>query len=161
MAILEAMETGAGQDPSVQPVAPAPVSSEQAITYTLVSEVLFGSGKASLTSGGKSALSKAAQSIRQQYPDAMIQVRGHTDNVPIKYSAFKSNWELSCVRAASVVRYLVESEGFLPSQLSAVGCGDTEPIASNDTADGRAKNRRAELVVFPQGVRVADIKGAR
>ena len=117
------------------------------VTYTVLSEVLFGSGRADLTKEGKNALNEAAQMVRSSYPGNEVEVRGHTDNVPIRYSSYKSNWDLSCARAVSVVRYLVESEGFAADKLLVTGCGDTRPVASNDTAEGRRKNRRAEIVV--------------
>ncbi len=117
------------------------------VTYTVLSEVLFGSGRADLTKEGKNALKEAAQMIRASYPGNEIEVRGHTDNVPIHYSSYKSNWDLSCARAVSVVRYLVESQGFAADKMLVTGCGDTRPVASNDTAEGRRKNRRAEIVV--------------
>jgi len=126
------------------------------VTYTLLSEVLFDSGRAELSSQGKKALKQAAASIRSNYPDAEIEVRGHTDNVPIRYSSFRSNWDLSCARAVAVVRYLVESEGFEAQKLLATGCGDTRPVASNATAEGRRKNRRAEIVVRPRKVQIAE-----
>ncbi len=117
------------------------------VTYTVLSEVLFASGRADLTKEGKNALKEAAQMVRSSYPGNEVEVRGHTDNVPIRYSSYKSNWDLSCARAVSVVRYLVESEGFAADKLLVTGCGDTRPVASNDTAEGRRKNRRAEIVV--------------
>ncbi len=117
------------------------------VTYTVLSEVLFGSGRADLTGEGKNALKEAAQMIRASYPGNEIEVRGHTDNVPIHYSSYKSNWDLSCARAVSVVRYLVESQGFASDKMLVTGCGDTRPVASNDSAEGRRKNRRAEIVV--------------
>jgi chemotaxis protein MotB len=78
-----------------------------------------------------------------------LKVEGHTDNVPIKVSksaVYKSNWELSGVRAAVVVRYLILKK-VRPDQLAAVGYGDMSPIDSNDTAEGRAKNRRVEFLI--------------
>jgi flagellar motor protein MotB len=121
--------------------------SGDAVTYTVLSEVLFASGRADLTAEGKKALKEAARMIHASYPGNDIEVRGHTDNVPIHYSSYKSNWDLSCARAASVVRYLAESEGFPAEKLHVTGYGDTRPVASNDTAEGRRKNRRAEIVV--------------
>jgi chemotaxis protein MotB len=126
----------------------------------MLAEVLFDSGEADLTSDGKSIMRKAAAHIRQEFPDAQIEVRGHTDNVPIRYSPYKSNWDLSCARAVSVVRHLIESEGFTADKLMATGCGDTRPVASNNSAAGRRKNRRAEIIVRPQGVEVAKVDGA-
>ncbi len=77
-----------------------------------------------------------------------IRVEGHTDNVPIRSSAFKSNWELSTSRATNVVRTLTEGYGFQPQTISAVGYGEFRPIADNDSADGRMKNRRVDIVLL-------------
>jgi len=128
------------------------------ITFTILSEVLFDSGKATLTQKGKQALARAAAVIREQFPDADVEIRGHTDNVPIRYSNFKSNWELSCHRALAVLHYLVENEGFEAERLAAVGYGETRPVASNDTPEGRRLNRRAEIVVRPRDLKVAEQK---
>ncbi len=122
-----------------------------AIKLTILSEVLFDSGKAKLTSKGKAVLSQAVRSIQGQFPDSVVEIRGHTDNVPIRYSRHSSNWELSCARALSVVHYLIEAENFSPQSLMAVGMGDTRPVASNDTPEGRRMNRRAEIVIWPDG----------
>jgi len=128
------------------------------ITFTILSEVLFDSGKATLTRKGKQALARAAAVIREQFPDANVEIRGHTDNVPIRYSNFKSNWELSCHRALAVLHYLVENEGFEAERLTPVGCGETRPVASNDTPEGRRLNRRAEIVVRPRDLKVVEQK---
>jgi flagellar motor protein MotB len=144
---------------------PAPAAAEavaaapaESFTFTISSAALFKSGSATLTSSGKSALKVAARDLRARCPDPQIEVRGHTDNTPIRYSSYKSNWELSVARAQAVVNYMVDSQGFQPSQFTMVGCGDTQPIASNATAEGRQKNRRAELVVQPRRTQVADVR---
>lgn len=122
---------------------------DETLKVTILSDVLFQSGKASLTSEGCKVLSKAARSVRRQYPDAQIEVRGHTDNVPIRHSDWSSNWELSCYRALAVVHHLIEKEDFDSSKLRAVGMADTQPVATNDTTDGRKANRRAEILIRP------------
>jgi len=127
------------------------------ITLTILSEVLFDSGDASLTDRGKSALRGACEAIAGQYPNAFLEIRGHTDNVPIKYSKFRSNWQLSCERALGVLEYM-EAQGFAPERLAATGYGSTRPVASNDTPDGRRKNRRAEIVIRPRDLSVAEAK---
>jgi chemotaxis protein MotB len=83
-------------------------------------------------------------------------VRGHTDNVPIRYSDWKDNWELSGARARSVLHYLVSQEGFQRERVSFAGYGPTKPVASNNSASGRRKNRRAEIVVLPQNMEVEE-----
>ncbi len=125
------------------------------IKLTLLSEVLFGSGKASLTAEGKKVLSQTARSIRKRYPNSVIEVHGHTDNVPIRYSKFQSNWDLSCARALSVVYHLIERESFDPVSMMAAGLADTRPVAGNDSSQGRRKNRRAEIIIRPDDTRMA------
>jgi flagellar motor protein MotB len=164
-ALVEAMDKGGA--PSTAPEASAAAASgiqvtsdSRTVTFTILSEVMFASGKSDLTKEGRTALHEAARLIRQQYPDATVEVRGHTDNEPIRYSPYKSNWELSCARALSALHYLVESEGFRARKLTAVGYGDTQPVAPNNTDEGRRKNRRAELVVL-KGTQVADVSAGQ
>ena len=84
-----------------------------------------------------------------KFKDAEIEVHGHTDSTPIKHSNFRSNWHLSTARACEVVTYLIKNEGFSKDRMRPIGFADTKPVATNSTAAGRAKNRRAELVVRP------------
>ncbi len=120
-------------------------------TATMLGDVLFESGRASLTDEGKSVLDGAAQQIRENFPDAYIEVRGHTDNVPITHSDWDSNWELSSARAGTVLHYLRDQHGFDPDRLRQAAYADTQPVASNETSEGRAQNRRAEIVIIPEG----------
>jgi chemotaxis protein MotB len=88
-----------------------------------------------------------------------IRVEGHTDNIPIATALYPSNWELSSARATTVGRYLVEHSEVAPRRISAAGYGEFRPVAPNDSREGRARNRRVDLVVlFPQapGGSVAD-----
>ncbi len=159
-ALLQAYDKARQGRRTLQASVPAPAQAESdkgAVTITLLSGVLFASGSTDLTQEGKAALKQAAGTVRSKYPNAAIEVRGHTDNVPIKYSSFKSNWDLSCARALAVARHLIEAEGFDPAQVTTRGYGDTRPIASNNTAAGRKKNRRAEIIVRPGGLQVADV----
>jgi chemotaxis protein MotB len=87
--------------------------------------------------------------------DLSVGIEGHTDNQPIKYSGWKSNWELSSARALSVVHYLQDEKAIVPERLSAIGHGEYKPVESNDTKEGRAKNRRVEVVILPP----AEVKG--
>ncbi len=163
-AILQAYDDLRKDRPVLQTQAPDGVQVTQsgnAVTYTILSEVLFDSGKADLTDAGKKAVRAAAAAIRRDYPGSPIEVRGHTDNVPIRYSSHKSNWHLSCARALAVLQQLIESEGFDPELLAATGCADTRPIASNTTPEGRRQNRRAELIVRPADTRVAEVRTSR
>ncbi len=129
-------------------------------TFTILSAVLFNSGKATLMPQGKAALHNAAQIIRTQYPNARIEVAGHTDNEPIKYSHYKSNYDLSVARARAVVRYMTETEGLGASNFTTVGYGESRPVASNDSSQGRQKNRRAEIIVRHRGTDVASVEGS-
>jgi flagellar motor protein MotB len=162
-ALLQAYEKARQGHKTLQTGTPANVQvtkDSDAVTFTILSKVLFRSGKATISSEGRKALASAAQIIRKDYPGAEIEVRGHTDNVPIRYSPYKSNWELSRARALAVVKHLVKSEGFDSAQLKTTGFADTRPVASNKTAAGRQRNRRAEIVVLLRGTQVADGKAA-
>jgi len=106
--------------------------------------ILFPTGEASLSSPGQALLERLASRLADS--DYRITVEGHTDNRPIDTWRYPSNWELSAARAAAVVRQLIDA-GIRPQRLHAVGLADTQPIASNDDADGRAENRRVDLVL--------------
>lgn len=113
----------------------------------MASAILFPSGSAQLSSDGKEALSEVAE-ILVTIPDREFQVAGHTDNIPIRGRRFKSNWDLSAARAVSVVQHLIGA-GMEPGNLSAAGYAETLPVASNDDEEGRAQNRRIEIVLQP------------
>ncbi|MCA9708123.1 MAG: OmpA family protein [Myxococcales bacterium] len=113
----------------------------------LASAVLFDSGKTELKDAGKTALDELVVAF-QSVSDRDLMIAGHTDNVPIKTRRFKSNWELSTARAVVVVNYMIE-KGFPAQHLGAAGFGDQDPVASNDTEDERALNRRIEIVLMP------------
>lgn len=125
---------------------------EKGLVITFVAEVLFDSGKANIRKESYPILDKVVAIIGEEVPDNDIGIEGHTDNVPIKYSGWKSNWELSAQRALSVLHYL-EDKGISPEKLSAIGYGEYRPVASNDTDDGRQMNRRVEIVILPQAVK--------
>ena len=122
----------------------------------LPGDVLFDSGSDRLKKNGKDILAKIAEVIRND-PDLAkreFQVAGHTDNKPLHGGPYKDNWGLSAMRARSVLDFLTEPTekgggGLDPKNWSAAGYGDTDPVASNDTPEGRQKNRRVELVVQP------------
>ncbi|MFH1856701.1 MAG: OmpA family protein [Candidatus Omnitrophota bacterium] len=118
------------------------------IVVTFVAEVLFDSGKAVIKEEGVDMLEKTASVLKKVDND--ISIEGHTDNIPIKYSGWKSNWELSTARALSVLHYLVEDQNLNPEKLSATGLGEYHPIASNEIPEGRQKNRRVEIIIKPQ-----------
>lgn len=121
------------------------------LTMTMVDKILFPSGSADIGKKGKEVLDKVI-TILKDVKDRRIQVEGHTDNVPIVSSLkkrFPTNWELSTARATEVVRYLQEKGGIDPKLLSATGYSEYAPVASNDTEQGRQKNRRIEIVLLP------------
>ncbi len=123
---------------------------ERGLVITFVSEVLFDSGKAKLREDALEKINKVSSVLNTTVRDLNVGVEGHTDNVPIKYSGWKSNWELSSARAMSVLHHLVDSQGVAPQRLSATGYGEYHPVATNDTAEGRQKNRRVEIVILPK-----------
>lgn len=111
------------------------------------SEILFSSGSDKLSKQGKEMLAEVAVVI-STIDGREFQVAGHTDDEPKKVMKFKDNWELSTARALSVLKFLLES-GVPASVLSATGYGQQQPVAGNDTEQGRAKNRRIEIVLVP------------
>lgn len=105
----------------------------------------FNSGDATLLVDGQNTLTRIAHVLNEK--GFQIRVEGHTDNVPIHTSQFKSNWELSTARATEVVSLLIEKHGFDPGHVSAAGYSEYRPIASNETEEGRRSNRRVDIVV--------------
>ncbi len=123
---------------------------DRGLVITFVAEVLFDSGKDKLRADALEKLNKISEVLNTTVKDLSIGIEGHTDNVPIKYSGWKSNWELSTARAVSVLHCLVDKQGLAPQRLSATGYGEYHPVASNDTAEGRQENRRVEIVILPK-----------
>jgi chemotaxis protein MotB len=124
---------------------------ERGLVITFVAEVLFDSGKSKIRTEGEEMLGKVGRILKKVTPDNEIGVEGHTDNEPIKYSGYKSNWELSTARATEVLHYLVDTTNLNPQKLSATGYGEYRPVASNDTKEGLKKNRRVEIIIRPMG----------
>ena len=122
---------------------------ERGLVVTFLAEVLFDSGKAKVRPEANDVLGKVANVINEKASARNIAVEGHTDNEPIKRSGWKSNWELSTARATSVLHYL-EEKGIDPKKLQATGYGEYHPVASNDTVEGRQKNRRVEIIILPK-----------
>lgn len=109
--------------------------------------VLFDSGRAEIKQEGHYALVEVA-AVLKDLQNRDFQVAGHTDNIPIRTRRFPSNWELSTSRAVAVAEFLIE-QGVPANHVSAAGYSDTQPVASNDTPEGRAQNRRIEIVLLP------------
>jgi chemotaxis protein MotB len=122
---------------------------DRSVSFRISSEILFDSGQADLSLGGLVLLRRLVPVLRDSpHP---VAVHGHTDPLPIRSARFPSNWELSSARAGSVVRYL-EANGIDKQRLRAVGLADTRPLADNASAEGRAQNRRVELVMQQPGI---------
>jgi len=119
--------------------------SRRGVSIEINANVLFQPGRAELEPQSLTVLRAVAERLKNE--PFNLEVTGHTDNVPISNSTFASNWELSAVRATSVVRLLAEN-GIAPARLSAIGREASQPIAPNDTAEGRARNRRVELMIL-------------
>ena len=118
----------------------------------LVDRILFKTGKATITSEGAKVLRKVGKTLKN-VKDKKIRVVGHTDNVKIisknRYYKYPSNWELSAARAARVIRFFQHKVGLDPTKMEAVGRSFYDPIASNDTPEGRAQNRRVNIIIAP------------
>jgi len=124
------------------------------LTLNMVEKILFNSGQANVKESGQKVLDQIANALKT-VPDKDIRVEGYTDNVPLGskiQDRFPTNWELSTARATNVVRYLVEKDGLDPSRLIAAGFGQFHPIVTNETEEGRAQNRRIDIVLVPHEV---------
>lgn len=125
---------------------------KKGLVITFVAEVLFDSGKAQIKQDAYSVLDKVSDVLQNQVRDRNIAIEGYTDNQPIKYSKWKSNWELSTARATSVLHYLADKKGLDQRRLSSIGYGEFRPVASNNTAEGRQQNRRVEITILPEEI---------
>lgn len=115
------------------------------ILLELDNSILFDSGSSDLKIDSKVALNKVYDMIKAM--KNKIAIEGHTDNIPVKSSKHESNWDLSSSRAVSVVKYFVEEKGMDPKLFSATGCGEYQPLVSNNTEKGRAENRRVNILI--------------
>ena len=122
---------------------------ERGLIITFLAEIFFSSGKDVLQESAKETLQKVAIVLNKAVIDSNIAVEGHTDNVPIKHSSWKSNWELSSARALAVVHHFIDEANIAPQRLSARGYGEYQPVASNDTTEGKQQNRRVEIIILP------------
>jgi chemotaxis protein MotB len=113
----------------------------------LSNDILFESGETAIQGDGKEALKELA-GVLSDIEKRRFLIAGHTDNVPIKSGRYDSNWELSTARAVEVVRFL-QKKGLSPERMAAAGYSQYDPVATNDTVEGRAKNRRIEVIVMP------------
>lgn len=133
------------------------VTQKDGKVYVAMSDkLLFESGSAQVNKQGKEALGKLAEVLKKQN-DIDVFIEGHTDTKPIKTVQFKDNWDLSVVRATSVVRILTKDYGVNPLQIVPSGRGEFMPVDDNETADGRARNRRTEIIMAPRLDKLMDI----
>lgn len=119
------------------------------VYVSMSDKLMFKSGSASVENKGKEALKVLAR-ILNQNEDFEILVEGHTDNVPISTNKYSDNWDLSVARATSMVRILTDDYSVSPKRITASGKGEFAPRASNETAEGRAQNRRTEIILSPK-----------
>ena len=126
------------------------------IYVAMSDKLLFESGSAQVNKQGKEALGKLAEVLKKQH-DIDVFIEGHTDNKPIKTVQFKDNWDLSVVRATSVVRILTKDYGVNPLQILPCGRGEFMPVDNNESVEGRAHNRRTEIIMAPQLDKLMDI----
>ena len=126
---------------------------ERGLVLTLLDEIFFDSGKAVIKEDGLQTLNKVAQVLQETVPDSPVAVEGHTDDEPIRYSSWRTNWELSSGRALAVLHHFAEARGIAPERIQGVAMGEFHPVASNDTAEGRRQNRRVEIVILPSALK--------
>ncbi len=116
------------------------------LTVSMAEAGFFDPGSAVMHTQSADVIDRIAQTLRPL--DYSLRVEGHTDDTPIHTPQFPSNWELSTARATFLLQYLISNENIPPQRLSAVGYGEYRPVASNKTAEGRAANRRVDLVIL-------------
>lgn len=120
----------------------------QYVQLSMKGALLFDSGSASLKDQSKTVLDKVGVILERYGSDSVIEIEGHTDNVPISSAKFADNEELSSARALSVFYYLTETTSLDASNLRHAGMGDRTPVADNSTEEGRSKNRRVEIRIY-------------
>lgn len=117
------------------------------MVVVLATDILFASGSASLSKDGRSAIAEVA-GVLKTIPQRAFQVEGHTDTVPISSAQYPSNWELAAARAITVLKTMVDA-GLPANRVSAASIGETRPVAPNDSPEGKAQNRRIEIIIVP------------
>ena len=123
---------------------------DKGVVYIDISDkLLFKSGSYEVAPQAKSVLEKVAAVLKNQ-PDMEYMVEGHTDNVPYRKGVLQDNWDLSVKRSTAIVRLLQNQYGLDPAHIAAAGRGEYKPVTTNDTAEGRAANRRTRIVILPQ-----------
>ena len=145
LALVTSIKRAVGMnDPDIE------VNVEKGVVYiSIADKLLFKSGSYQVSDRAKEILGKVAAIVKDK-PNFECMVEGHTDNVPIKNPVLQDNWDLSVKRATSIVRILQQDFGIEPGRLVAAGRGEYVPLESNDTAEGRARNRRTRIYVLPK-----------
>ena len=119
---------------------------ERGLVISFNDSIFFDSAKADIKENMKTKLVALSEILNKI--DNYVRVEGHTDNIPIKNEFYNSNWQLSSIRASNVVEFLIEYGSVSPDRLSAVGYGEYRPISDNNTEEGRAKNRRVDILIL-------------
>lgn len=126
------------------------VNVEKTVVFISISDkLLFKSGSATITNKANSVLEKIAKVVNDQ-PEMDVMIEGHTDNTPIRTSRYKDNWDLSTARSTAIIRKLQDNYQVAPSRLIAAGRSSYVPLATNDTPQNRAKNRRTKIIIMPR-----------
>jgi chemotaxis protein MotB len=122
------------------------IEDARGLVISLPERATFAPASTEMTPVALQLIARVAQAV--QPFDRQLRIEGHTDNVPINTREFRSNWELSTARAATVIRFLIERVSFEPRRLSAAGYGEFHPRVANDTPENRARNRRVDIVIL-------------
>lgn len=117
------------------------------LMITISDRALFEPGRAAVNPKGRE-LAIAIATMLQQYPAYNVVISGHTDTTPMNTAEFRSNWDLSAIRAVRFMDIMLENEELVPNRFSAIGYGEYHPVADNDTIEGKAKNRRVEVSII-------------
>ncbi|NKE07516.1 MULTISPECIES: flagellar motor protein MotB [Mesobacillus] len=122
---------------------------DEGLLLTIRDNVLFESGRAEVRNTDVNIANEIADLLVMEPPRNII-ISGHTDNVPIRTARYESNWELSVMRAVEFMKIILKNEQLDPRWFSAKGFGEFQPVATNDTAEGKARNRRVEILILPR-----------
>lgn len=122
---------------------------DEGLLLTIRDNVLFESGRAEVRASDLTIANEIADLLIMEPPRNII-ISGHTDNVPISTARYESNWELSVMRAVEFMKIILKNEQLDPRWFSAKGFGEFQPVATNDTAEGKARNRRVEILILPR-----------
>jgi chemotaxis protein MotB len=122
------------------------IRDSRGLVVSLPESATFPPASTDVTDGARELIARVAAIV--QASGHPMRIEGHTDNVPIRTSKFRSNWELSTARASTVISFLIETLAYDPVQLSAAGYGEFHPRAPNDSAENRARNRRVDIVIL-------------